>query len=259
MNGQKAIEVKIDALEETDLIFEIMPCESPAGFRPAPERSLKKDSMRLFPGQKQWILLPLIRADDGSMYVKFHNNDKIRLHMSEDSCTGFIGRFAESKFLYNPCFRTKGEELKSEGRDDSHLTNGFNRPFGGTNVWMSGQFSTGRPEWIEFSWETDISFKEVRLYFNPDLSKELVNVRGKKYAEHHGFSPRNTMPPELVKEYRILAEQNSGLKELFHISDNIQRMRAHAIKQPITTRKIRVELLDSWGASYFEVFEVRIY
>jgi len=258
-NGKETISLKIDAIQAATLIVEMLPCEFPAGFRPSKNEVIDKKEIALTKGKGQWVTLLLSENTPECMYLRILKNEAIHIHLGKESFTGFIGRYENSKYLYHPCFKVTRENDREKKVKAENLINGCNRNYGGSNIWMSDLLDKSKPEWIKLSWKEKIPITEIRLYFNPDLSMELVNVKGKKYSEHHGFSPRNTMPPELVKEYRIVVNQGSNEKEVVSVKNNIKRMAVHNLTEPVTASSVKVELLDTWGANYFEVYEIRVY
>jgi len=207
-----------------------------------------------------------------SYIIILHAAEHVSLRCSEKSFTGFTGRFQGRKQLFNPCFRVLAGEGKPGNRvpravqtnrvnagsicASSNLNNGYNRPYGSPNIWMSDACSSA---WIECEWPELTTIEEIRLYFNPDLSSERVNLKGESFSDHHGMFLKEQMPPELVRGYTISIDHDGKWEKTVGISNNIKRMAVHKLNKPYTTRKIRIDLTETWGSENYELFEIRVY
>ena len=49
------------------------------------------------------------------------------------------------------------------------------------------------------------SVKEIRLYFDPNLDREIPSLRPERWAPFHRIYPQVKVPKELVKSYGIFA------------------------------------------------------
>jgi hypothetical protein len=209
-------------------------------------------------GEEQWISLPVditasFLSESTSYYLLLRKNEQVNIHCAPYSAPGFIGRYANSKKLYHPCFTVKGtESIYGSG----NIISGFNRPHDTPHIWIS---DAAEKAWVELKWNTEIEIREVRIFFDPDLSMELVNTRNKNFSEHHGFVPRDAMPPELVKSYRIVVNQQGMWREVERISENIMRMVIHTWDRGLYTDALRIECDQTWGCPYFHLYEVRVY
>jgi hypothetical protein len=207
-----------------------------------------------------------------SYIIILHSAEHVSLRCSEKSFTGFTGRFQGRKQLYNPCFRVLAGEGKPGNRvpravqtnrvnagsicASSNLNNGYNRPYGSPNIWMSDACSAA---WVACEWPEPTTIEEIRLYFNPDLSSERVNLKGESFSDHHGMFLKEQMPPELVRGYTISIDHDGKWEKTVGISNNIKRMAVHKLNKPYTTRKIRIDLTETWGSENYELFEIRVY
>lgn len=75
--------------------------------------------------------------------------------------------------------------------------NGYHRPFGGPQQWMSQPMAGGQPEWLQLQWDSVQSIAEIHLTFNDDVNEDLVNLH------HHRTA--FAIIPELVRDYRVEA------------------------------------------------------
>jgi len=114
-----------------------------------------------------------------------------------------------------PIFRALPE---SEALAPERAVSGYNRPFGGPNMWASGPLSDG-PAWLRLDWAAPVTAREVRLVFDDDVDVSLITL-------HHHRTPDEIMP-QLVRDYRVevlvdgtwvtaVAEQGNRLRHRVH-------------------------------------------
>ena len=243
--------IKLDSGEKTRLCYSLLDCEYRAGFRPGKE--LSNGEIAVDSGGEQWVEVPVSVKGGTSYYLVLKKNQYIKLHCSPCSFTGFIGRYGSRKNLYHPCFSIEGTDTVFGG---DNIINGFSRPHDAPNLWMS---DASEEAWVELKWDRQTIVSEIRLFFNPDLSKELVNAKNRHFSEHHGFIPRDCMPPELIKGYRISVKDGDKSNEIAEVSNNILRMAVHSFDPAIRTDTLRVDFTETWGNPFFEIFEIRVY
>lgn len=249
--GENRILIKMDILEETGIDLELYRCIM-AGFH----QGEKIDTQRfeLAKARDLWVEIPLSVPETGTYRLVIKQNDQIAIHGSKQSCTGILAGWAGRKTRFDPCFILPNFD-NLYGKEN--LNNGWNRPYLLPNLWISGEIQNSN-EWVSLTWEKKISVREIRLFFNPDLSKELNNLHGENWAEHHGFIPRLSMPPELVREYQIYARINGAFQKLVEVKENRKRLAVHLF-EGVKTDQIKIELVSTYGSPYVEVFEVRVY
>ena len=85
------------------------------------------------------------------------------------------------------------------------------------HLWISDRHGESSSQWLRLDWDARMRFREMRLYFNPDLCRELTNTRGESWSPHHGLRVRQGMPPELVRDYTIRYRAGS---EWMDLADN---------------------------------------
>jgi len=135
--------------------------------------------------------------------------------------------------------------------------NGFNRPYGKPNLWISDKRSEN-PEWLILDFEDTKEISEVRLYFNSDLGKELTSLRPEKWADSHRIAPQLTLSPQLVKAYTVSVWQEGEWQLVKRVTNNHQRLNVLRFESLLTDR-IKIEFQETHGSDYIEVFEVRVY
>ena len=237
------------ASEETTVTVELYACEHPEGCRRG--RRLAARQVRIGCAAGEWVTMPLAPPEPGTYHLVIRGAPQVSIHFAPYSCPGFLGFSAGGGSPVNPCFKLKAEtNLYNAG----NLTNGYNRPYILPNVWSSGPLTRQGKEAITLSWPAEINLREVRLFFNPDLSRELTNTRNEHFAEHHAYVPRQEMPPELVKSYTIHALAAGEWHQVAECRDNRRRLAVHEFPG-ILTKKLRIEFTETYGSPYVEVFE----
>jgi hypothetical protein len=127
----------------------------------------------------------------------------------------------------------------------ANATNGVSRPQAWTNLWRSDP-AQALPAHLELAWPEAILLGTVSLTFAGNLLRE-----------YHAYPPFYR-DPQTVGDYRILAEDTAGnWNTLVEVSDNYQRHRLHALPAPVTTRRLRLEVLATWGDPSAAVYEIR--
>ncbi|SFR61864.1 FAD dependent oxidoreductase [Microbacterium azadirachtae] len=111
-------------------------------------------------------------------------------------------------------------EPESEALAPQRAVSGFNRPFGGPNMWASAPLADG-PAWLRLDWPEPVTAREVRLVFDDDLDLELNTL-------HHHRSPDEILP-QLVRDYHVEV-QRAGSDDWTVVADetaNRHRLRVH--------------------------------
>lgn len=251
--GMKEFSLYLAATEPTRLSLEFYRCEHSEGFRRGPK--VGEREINLSQTEGLWQALPVDFPEPGSYHLVIQANPRVSLGISEQSCTGISGGLVHHRGFFKPCFKlTPATDFYGA----QNLLNGYNRPYQFPNLWISDRSKTGESEWLLLQWERPVKLREIRMFFNPDLGLELTNTHGENWAEHHGFVPRPTMPPELVKDYSIYFLVNGQWQKVRDVRENRKRMTIDRF-EPVTTRQIKIEIHQTYGSPYIEVFEIRAY
>jgi len=243
------LSLKLNISDDTELSLSLYEAEKPQNFKP--ERFIKDISIKLSKGQDFWLDIPLEHAFTGYLTVHLHSNPFVRLHTSKESFTGVF--CYENEFIrpfLNPCFKISPS---CSVYSCENIKNGYNRPYLLPNLWISDKLAEGSPQFIELDFSKEIVVNEVILFFNPDLNIQKNNLRPALYL------PANSvMPDELVKEYRLIGYNKNGNEVLVHKKNNYSRYARHHIGNKKINR-LRVEVIDTWGNPYAEIYEIRVY
>ncbi|ALX65784.1 FAD-dependent oxidoreductase [Microbacterium sp. XT11] len=116
-------------------------------------------------------------------------------------------------------FRAQPE---SEALAPERATGGYNRPYGGPNMWASDPSADGE-QWLRLDWERPVTASEVRLVFDDDVDIELNTL-------HHHRTPDEVMPT-LARDYRVevLPVGSASWRTVAEVRDNRHRLRVHAL------------------------------
>ncbi len=157
----------------------------------------------------------------------------------------------QQKLMFDDCFipgleREVSLITKKAQTNAEIIRNGIDRGEG--NCWI------GEPgEEITLSFENPQKVSGVRIVFDSDLDRNYNNMPSCYPLKQKRFK----LPKTLVKEYRVVYKDNSGVEHSFTISDNHQRLVIHEISDEIT--QISLFPLSSWGDSAMRVFAFEVY
>ncbi len=125
---------------------------------------------------------------------------------------------------------------------------GYQRPFGGPNMWASAPLSDGDAE-LRLTWDAAVTAREVRLVFDDDVDLELNTL-------HHHRSPDEVLP-QLVRDYRVETRDESGWTTVIEVSGNRHRHRIHPL--PATPfDALRVVVTATNGAPEARIVSLRV-
>ena len=136
------------------------------------------------------------------------------------------------------------------------LTGPYNRPWNGANAWVP---MNERAPWAQLNWEQPRKIREIRLFFDPDLSMELPSTRTKYIAPGHNFVGRSGMPGQLVRSFALLLKKSGGWEKVFEAKENWRRMEVIQLKEAAEADALRLEIYSTWGQSPAAVYGIRVY
>lgn len=125
---------------------------------------------------------------------------------------------------------------------------GYQRPFGGPNLWASAPLADSDAE-LRLDWDTAITAREVRLVFDDDVDLELNTL-------HHHRSPDEVLP-QLVRDYRIETHDESGWQVAVEVADNRHRHRIHPLPGTLFDA-LRVVVTATNGAPEARIVSLRV-
>jgi hypothetical protein len=124
-----------------------------------------------------------------------------------------------------------------------NLTNGYARPYGLPNIWLSDEKAEG--EFVTLSWTQKRRLSEMILFFDSDLN--------------YRFQPsENNVIPQIVRDYDIYCRTGNRYEKLREVRGNHQRMNRIPMDS-METDGVRVVFLATNGSSRIGLYEIRIY
>ncbi|THG33994.1 FAD-dependent oxidoreductase [Glaciibacter flavus] len=133
----------------------------------------------------------------------------------------------------------------------SMTVGGYARPFRGPQLWSSAPLHGDDSEHIELRWDQPQRVGGIELIFNDDVDEDLINL-------HHHRTPFEVMP-ELVRDYRLQYESDSGWVDVVVDSGNRRRLRRHTLKVPVETSALRLVVDATNGDEHAMVHGVRVF
>lgn len=125
------------------------------------------------------------------------------------------------------------------------MANGFARPHGGPNCWLS---APGQSQWLQVDFRRPVQIGRVELCFNADPNRFYNNLVPTGHAAI----------PEIVKDSTVLLREAGEWVEAARVAGNYQRRNSLAWL-PHTADALRIETGATWGWPAVEICEVRAY
>ncbi|MFK0229956.1 FAD-dependent oxidoreductase [Streptomyces sp. NPDC090303] len=129
---------------------------------------------------------------------------------------------------------------------------GYQRPFGGPQMWVSGGPAPGSH--LDLEWNAPRDLRTVHLVMDDDVDTYLINLHRDRVPE--------PVAPQLLRDYRIEARDASGeWRTVVAVRDNRRRHRVHRLGDgaPVRTDALRVTVDATHGAPRAHLFTVRAY
>jgi hypothetical protein len=112
---------------------------------------------------------------------------------------------------------------------------------------------------ILFEWDKPVNLRELAIYFNPDLSRELPSSIQCSLDTGHFFTPRIGMPPELVKDFRVELRRDGAWITAEKVRGNWRRRASVFFPEKTCAEALRIVIESTYGSPRAEVFEITIY
>lgn len=178
------------------------------------------------------------------------------LALAKGARTGFLCGRAEEP-VYRPPMAAYPPDAGEALYGPARIYSGCSRPWGGPNQWRAAEEDAS--PWIRMDWDEPVRAKELRLYFDPDLSAELPSSRARQWEASHFFAPREGMPGQLVKSFRVeMLEEAGTWIPLWQDGNSYQRMAAVPLPEERSFTALRIQLDGTWGGESPAVYEIRV-
>lgn len=142
-----------------------------------------------------------------------------------------------------------------EGCGPENTINGISRTTeSGLNYWESQPIGE-KGESITFALNKKSELKEVRIYFDPNFTKEIMPSLTKTVLDRQVEG----MPIELVRDYKLECISGEAVVYSREVIGNVQRMNILDIPEGIACDSVRITVYKTHGYPAARIFEVRIY
>ncbi|WP_194410842.1 FAD-dependent oxidoreductase [Microbacterium cremeum] len=142
----------------------------------------------------------------------------------------------------------------TEAFGESKAVGGYQRYYGGPNLWMSQPRGTDSSapgeESLTLAWSEPQRVRSIRLVFDDDTDVELNTL-------HHHRTPDRVFP-ELLRDYALEVEENGAWREVVRVEANRRRQRVHETDAAAVTA-LRLRALATNGAPQVRVVSIRVY
>lgn len=266
----EGVVLNLDASNNTVLQVELF--HGPETNSTFPTNLLWSGNVSIEKGESQWINIPLACAisHPGWHFLVVKSNSNIALHIGDANVgtsnyslrpedpirpdpsskwhTGKAALYAGGEFQNEAiCFQLQPSQPVYR---PENIVNQFSRPTNQPNMWASESTDFSDPEWIELSWDTFRSPKQIHLIFDSMLDFHF-NQRWGGY--------KNNVLPSIVKHYRLWAFDSKGEKTMIaEIKNNYQRLCKHHCELK-EVKSIRLEILATNGLNRAHVYAIRVF
>jgi hypothetical protein len=219
-----------------------------------PETLVETLELNVAAGFDGYLTLPIntTHAGDGKIYLVFKANKSISLYGNKNHYPGFVTANSQvnkdpEKYPYagliflrriteNVCFRNMVPESELYGPEN--LVNGYNRPYGAPNLWISDD-RPGEPQSICITFPHPADIEDFVLFFDNCLEYDHFIEIDRRF----------------IKKYTIAAKTEEG--DFIETLDNLcgRRFVHHLNKKGVT--QIKIDLKETYGAGYFCMYGLK--
>jgi hypothetical protein len=151
--------------------------------------------------------------------------------------------------------RRRGIHLRVEQKTDAYsatkVVGGYQRPYGGPQLWSSEPMSESREEWVQLDWPAIQRVGRVDTIFNDDVDEHLNNL----HRDPKAFD----IFPELVRDYRIEARLEGVWTTIAEVEGNYHRHRVHTLAAPVQLDGVRLVIVRTNGSETAHVSALRVF
>ena len=178
--------------------------------------------------------------------------DELQQTLLKDDC--YIPGFAN----HDPADKARNAKVSASGwtvgNEPEKVINGVSRTVGEeSNCWEAKIGESGATITLDF--DHTVSLSEIRLTFDPNLSREIMPSLTKNVRDRQVKG----MPDELVKDYRVQLFLKD--REVFEreVVENYQRLNCITLGKEVQCDRMTVTVRSAHGIDRARVFEIRAY
>lgn len=271
----ESVRLLVSASADTELVAEVWSPDLPQNVVPSKLEATNTARVPASAGPV-WVEVPTPYSPTsaGNAIVVLQSNPDLALHTTTQLPPGVLVLVqrhdaddqnvdvdTESLLMRWPSKPLRGRSVEftaypaSEALAPAKAIGGFQRPFGGPNMWASGALVEGREEWLRLDWEAPVEASEVRLVLDDDVDVDLNTL-------HHHKSPYEVMP-QLVRDYRIEtlplgADAETGWATIVNQQDNRRRQPVHSLAEAGSFTALRLVVASTNGVPEARVTSLRV-
>lgn len=140
------------------------------------------------------------------------------------------------------------------GFEASRILSGFSRPSGDISHCFMAPL-VGGPVTVTLTLPKAEPLQTIELKFDSNLSRQICISMSQQVRDEEAYS----VPPELVKDYRLVFLRKGKIAAQRWIAGNSQRFNRIVLEQPVICDAVRLEILATNGDEKARVFEIRLY
>jgi hypothetical protein len=268
--GLDRVRLCVDVAQPTTLRYALYSTSRPQNA--VPDAALLEGAVALGAGDGQWAALETVLATCGArnVFLVVRANPCVAVRLGVEPLVGVLGFVRRAALTTGdgneghnaqplrewnpkPLHRTPPALCLEPAQTvyaPASATNGYARPYGGPNAWVSAPLAAGDEAWLELRWPAPVRVSEVLVTWNDDPNEDLINL-------HHHRSPWRVIP-ELARDYRVEVCTSRGWQLVERVVDNRRRRCAHRF-ETLETNAVRVVVEATNGAARASVFELRAY
>jgi hypothetical protein len=232
-----------------------------------PDKLVCSGEVAVEAGNEQWVAFPISTeiTRSGWHYLEVKANPSVYVHRGKEAPTGvkgylprkhdpirinsFMSWSPQSDFdapAYCMCLDPLQPVYAAK-----NMTNLWSCPTNVPNLWISNDTDFSQPEWIELQWEQPQQISSVQLLFDSMLDLYLTTL---------WLDYQERAIPSIIRDYRI-QYWNGETQEWISLVDetgNYLRNCSHSF-EPVSTSKLRVEVLATNGFKRAQIYSIRVY
>ncbi|MGP5006669.1 FAD-dependent oxidoreductase [Brachybacterium tyrofermentans] len=259
-----AVEILLDAVEDTELLIELHSVGRPQNYLPAARersvvvpvgrgRSWARADLGWEPGEAQNAVVVLRR----NPLLEVHQAERVEpgtvtmrhRDLPPDEATPEQWRYwKETLHGHGICFRAT---TPTRAFAPEQAIGGYARPYGGPAMWVSADAAEDPQPWLQLDWADPQEITTVDLVLDDDVNEDLINL-------HHHRTPDDTMPT-LVHTARLEALVDGQWQEIARMEENRERHRSFPLAHPMRTGSLRVVVDEMNGAPTARIVSLRVY
>lgn len=189
--------------------------------------------------------------------LKFVENADAAVCTAEEHRVGFLcgekdsARYQEPRLWYDAA---ESQTLYAA----QNVCCGEHRVWNAPNLWQSAADDL-HPK-LTLSWEKTVSIREIRLYLDPDLLRELPSSRTAHIEPSHVYEARCGMPEHLIKDMMVTAFDKQEVPfAVWNVKENIQRLLVLQLDKLQKISKLTVAIQSTWGQAEPRIFRISAY